>query len=63
MLRLTCSSLQSRPEPDVLRVCRSKWAISWNNLKDLNKPLEKVSAAQMTALTGDPGPPFLVHAS
>ena len=29
----------------------SKWAISWNNLKDLNKPLEKVSAAQMTALT------------
>ena len=31
--------------------CRSKWAISWNNLKDLNKPLEKVSAAQMTALT------------
>jgi hypothetical protein len=29
----------------------SKWAISWSNLKDLEKPLEKVSISQMSALT------------
>ena len=29
----------------------SKWAISWNNVKDLDKPLEKISVSQMAALT------------
>lgn len=29
----------------------SKWAISWNNIKNLEKPVDKISVAQMSALT------------
>ena len=52
-MRLPPAFLHPAPLSLNLPCCarRSKWAISWNNLKDLNKPLEKVSAAQMTALT------------